>query len=55
MEAPNNKDILYCAGADLHSLVNIKAAVITKALVKSICLGVQLTRHINNYADYTSS
>ena len=61
MEVPNNNSIYTMhAGVDLHPLVNNnmptqKTAVVTKTLVKSICLGVQLlhSSHIDNYADYT--
>ena len=34
VEAPNNNDLSYCTGAVLHLLI-------TKMLVKSICVGVQ--------------
>ena len=55
---------LVCAGTDLRALVNNKVAIVTKTLVKSISLGVQLQQLklltmdlsnsgcINNYADY---
>ena len=61
VEAPDNNGVCIVQVLDLHPLVNNnnKAAVVTKTLVKSICLGVQhhsLTRRrIDNYVDYTSS
>ena len=43
IQIPINNRCLYCAGTDLHVIVNnnMLAAIITKMLVISICLGVQ--------------
>ena len=48
VDASNNNTFVYCAAADLHSLVNnntIRQLYRNKTLVKSICLGVQYQQH----------